>query len=238
MKQKYNWFESAKKHGFDLDKVPEYLFTPNRWKKPRYKGKICVDLFAGIGGASLGFKQAGIHTPIAVDFEKWAMLTYMANLGKNPRQPVCYIHKDIRQVTGAEIVTKLEEMGYEPFIDIIWGSPPCQDFSSANTVYKNKLPPILQTGRRYCMLEFIRLVQELRPQCFVMENVPGLVQGKMRPLFDEFLSRLKWAGYQVTWKILNAADYGVPQNRHRVITIGMDAFNIVEHDPITPVLLA
>lgn len=239
MKQKtatrtrYNWVEEANKAGFKVYEVPQYLYTPGDWKtEKRNVGPICICLFAGAGGASLGMKQAGFHTAVAIDFEKWCMLTYMRNLGKDPNKPTCFIHKDIRQVTGPEILDILEKMGYEPFVDCIWTSPPCQDFSTAN-MNRNKMACSLDAGSRYCMLESVRIIQELRPRTFIMENVKGLIQGILRPLFDEFLSKLKLAGYHVQWQVVDAADYGVPQHRERVIAVGVEEYDYVfEQDSI------
>lgn len=213
------WVKVARIYGFDVDQIPEYMYTPTT-KKPK-PGPICVCLFAGAGGASLGMEQAGFHPAIAVDFEKWCMLTYMTNLGTDKNKPVCFIKKDVRKITGKEILDCLEKMGYERRVDTIWTSPPCQDFSTANS----KIPQMacsLDEGSRYCMMESVRLILELRPETFIMENVKGLVSGKLKVLFDAFLERLRKGGYHVDWNVLDAADYGVPQHRERVIAIGQD----------------
>ncbi len=220
MTKRINWLEQANELGFKVDKIPELLFTPNL-KKPKKKDDVCIDIFAGCGGASLGLTQAGIHPALAIDNEKWAMLTYMANLGRKPSKPVCFMHQDIKKINGKQIIKLLSKMGYEPKVTYIWGSPPCQDFSTANMKNRKSRPVTFDQGTRYCILEFVRLIRELKPLCFFMENVPGLVQGKLKILFDVFLAKLKRIGYQVTWDILNAADFGVPQNRKRVIAIGI-----------------
>lgn len=224
------WLKAANKVGFKLDIMPEYLITPRRYKKPRYSGPIAVDLFAGVGGFSLGFHMAGFHVPLCIDFDQWAMLTYMANLGKSRAKPVTYICKDIRETTGLDIVNALDEMGYLPIVDCVIGSPPCQDFSTVNTKAW-KTAGDCSIGSRYCLFEYARIVKELRPRVFVMENVPGLVAKRMKPIFDSFLLELRSAGYSVNWKILNAADYGVPQNRHRVFAIGTILGDVFEYDP-------
>lgn len=213
------WVKVAQIYGFEVDHIPEYMYTPTT-KKPRER-PICVCLFAGCGSASLGMEQAGIHPAIAVDIEKYCMLTYMTNLGTDKNKPVCFIKKDVRTITGKEILDCLEKMGYERRVDVIWTSPPCQDFSSANS----KIPQMacsLNEGSRYCMMESVRLILELRPEKFIMENVTGLVRGKLKVLFDGFLESLRKGGYLVNWQILDAASYGVPQHRDRVIAIGQD----------------
>lgn len=219
MKRK-TFADYAKQAGFDWEEPPEIFFTPNR-KQPKHKGPICIDLFAGCGGASLGMSRAGIHPAIAVDFDKWCMLTYMHNLGKKKSKPVCFIRKDIKQIKGKQLIKILEEMGYDTSTLIVWGSPPCQDFSPANMKNTKDRPITWDEGSRYCMLEFVRLIKEIKPLCFMMENVKGLVNRRLKVLFDEFLKRLKRAGYNINWKVLDAADFGVPQHRERVIAIGI-----------------
>lgn len=229
-KQTKQWLDTAREHGWDFDKIPEIMITPNA-KKPKVTGPISVDLFAGIGGVALGFQQAGIHTPVSVDIDEWSMLTYMVNLGKNPNKPVAYIRKDIRNVKGTEIIEMMLQLGYEPFIDILHTSPPCTDFSTANS--KRVSMGCGWVGSRYCVLESVRLIRELRPKYFTLENVPGMIRYPLRPLFDQFLFEMRQAGYNCTWKILNAADFGVPQNRPRVFVIGFDDMQYFKTDPWT-----
>lgn len=99
-------------------------------------------------------------------------------------------------------------------LDILDGSPPCQGFSLAG---KRQV----QDPRNRLFEEYVRFLNTFQPRAFVMENVPGLVTGKMRTIFQEMVQVLKDSGYKVQARVLNAAHYGVPQNRRRVIVLGL-----------------
>lgn len=221
--------QDCKKYGLEM--VGDVLITKNPKADMRKTKLVGVDFCAGAGGASLGVdKVKGMHVAVAADFDKWCQLTYMINLGKDKSQPTAYIRRDVRQVKGPEILELLEKMGYPPFVDFMWLSPPCKAFSSLNSQNRDKRNWLDAPGNEP-MVEAIRLVKELRPRIWAFENVPGLVRGGMRRVWDEWLLRMKEAGYSVTWKLVNAADYGVPQSRIRVIAIGMDTHTRIEYDP-------
>lgn len=226
-----NSFEkTAAQAGFSFTEAPEIFTTPNFNINHNCELPIVVDLFAGCGGASLGMHNAGFHPAIAVEWNQWNLLTYMRNLGLNKNKPVTFIRKDITTVTGIEISKYLVKMKYKKRPDMIWGSPPCQDWSSANVNAKN-LDFSLFAGRRYCMLEYVRLVKELKPKLIGMENVKGLVNKTFKPLFDEFCFRLRNIGYEISWQVLNSSDYGVPQNRERIILLGQDVTQLKKTEP-------
>ena len=166
-----------------------------------------VSTFAGCGGSSLGYRMADGHVLLAAEWESNACDTYRLN---HPNTMI--LERDVATITGAEIL-KLTglEVGE---LDILDGSPPCQGFS---TMGKRQI----QDPRNQLFREYVRLLQELRPRVFVMENVSGLVKGKMKPVFVEILRSLRACGYRVKARLMNAQYYGVPQRRVRVIFIGV-----------------
>ncbi|MBM3956958.1 MAG: DNA cytosine methyltransferase [Gemmatimonadetes bacterium] len=165
-----------------------------------------VSLFAGCGGSSLGYKLAGGRCLLAVEFDANAAETYRLNF---PGVPV--IERDIATVTAEEV---LRLAGLAPGeLDVLDGSPPCQGFSTAG---KRRFGD----PRNSLFREYVRLLEALRPRAFVMENVSGLVKGKMRLVFREIMVALKATGYRVRCKLLNAMWFGVPQSRQRLIWIG------------------
>jgi len=166
-----------------------------------------ISTFAGCGGSSLGYKWAGFKELLAIEWEENAVETFKLNF---PDVPVW--KRDIRKVTGKEI---LEFTGLKKGeLDVFDGSPPCQGFSTAG---KRKV----NDDRNDLSYEFIRLINELQPKVFVMENVSGMVKGKMKGSFKEIMKALKATGYNVKCKLMNAMYYEVPQSRQRLIWIGV-----------------
>lgn len=166
-----------------------------------------VSLFAGCGGSSLGYHMAGGRCLCAVEFDANAAATYRLNF---PEAPV--IERDIREVTAEEVMAIA---GLVPGqLDVLDGSPPCQGFSTAGK---------RQFGdpRNSLFRDYIRLLEALQPRAFVMENVSGLVKGKMKLAFRTIMESLKATGYRVRCQLLNAMWFGVPQSRQRLIWIGV-----------------
>ena len=180
-----------------------------------------VSLFAGCGGSSLGYSLAGFRELLAVECDANAVATYQLNF---PDTKV--YHGDIAQLTGAEC---LRLAGLRPGeLDVLDGSPPCQGFSLSGR-------RLMQDARNYLYLEYVRLLEALQPRAFIMENVGGLVTGKMKLVFAEMLRALRGAGYQVSVRLLNSAYFGVPQARRRLIFAGMrgDLGTAPSHPPAT-----
>lgn len=166
-----------------------------------------ISLFAGCGGSSLGYSMAGYRELLAVEWDKHAADTFRLNF---PDIPVW--QGDIADLSVEEI---LRITGLEPGqLDVLDGSPPCQGFSTAG---RRKM----DDGRNQLFKEYVRILRGLRPRAFVMENVSGLVKGKMKLIFAEMMRDLKGSGYEVSAKVLNAMYFGVPQSRERLIVIGM-----------------
>jgi DNA (cytosine-5)-methyltransferase 1 len=158
-----------------------------------------ISLFSGAGGLDLGLEAADISTAMFVEADKDCRETLALNHPDVPVWPDVFSLKaaDVRALVGS--------------IDVIAGGPPCQSFSNAG----------LRDGAGQLFLaEYVRLVRELSPEFFVLENVTGLLTSKLRPVFDSLVWELRLRGYKVNhWK-LNALDYGSPQKRVRVIVIG------------------
>jgi DNA (cytosine-5)-methyltransferase 1 len=175
---------------------------------PREPGApTVVSLFAGCGGSSLGYSMAGYRELLAVEWDANAVETFKLNF---PGVPVW--HGDIHKLS---VDGCLEAAGLEPGeLDVLDGSPPCQGFSTAG---KRKMGD--ERNRLY--LEYVRLLRGLRPKVLVMENVSGLVKGKMKLVFAEITRELKASGYRVSCRLMNAMYFGVPQSRQRLIWIGV-----------------
>lgn len=165
---------------------------------------VAVDLFSGGGGLTLGLKKAGFVVSAAVEYDKHASATYAAN---HP-ETVLYT-KDIREIKGDELLAT-SPTGR---IDLIAACPPCQSFSSLTSKYKKK------DDRDELINEFARLVRELRPPTLMMENVPGLAK-KGAHLFDPVIAEFESLGYHIDFKVVDVADYGIPQRRRRLVVLG------------------
>ena len=172
-----------------------------------------LDLFAGAGGFSLGMQEAGIDVVAAVELDSKIAATYEYN-----HPDTVMINKDIREVdVKREIEPLFEKDGRE--VDLIFGGPPCQGFSMAG--YRNrKKKPFLEDERNMLYVEYIRVVENLQPKVFIIENVPGIINFEDGRVSDEIRERFSELGYEVFAKILSAENYGVPQKRKRAFFIG------------------
>jgi DNA (cytosine-5)-methyltransferase 1 len=169
---------------------------------------LAVDLFCGAGGMSLGFERAGFFVAAAVDASKVNTGVHETNFPN-----AATICENVAQLTGATLRRKAR-LGRRK-IAVVFGGPPCQGFSIGG---KRKA----SDPRNRMVLEFARLVVELRPQYFVMENVAGLLRPQHAGILDRFRHRLRKGGYSIVDPILrlNAADFGVPQRRKRAFVLG------------------
>ena len=158
-----------------------------------------VSLFSGAGGLDLGFKEAGFNLVWANDFDADAVATYRKNIGSE-----CVLG-DISQIASDEI----------PDCDVMIGGFPCQGFSVANTKRD------VLDSRNKLYLEYIRILRDKKPMMFVAENVKGILTLDKGAVIRAIINDFSDAGYKVTYKLLNAADYGVPQMRQRVIIVGV-----------------
>ena len=158
-----------------------------------------VSLFSGAGGLDLGFKMAGHDVVWANDLYEDAVHTYQKNIGDH------IILEDVRNISTDEI----------PDCDIVIGGFPCQGFSVANT--KRHIADERTEGYK----QLIRVIEDKQPKFFLAENVKGLTNLGKGEVFKMILSDFEHLGYRVRYRILNAADYGVPQTRMRVIIVGV-----------------
>ena len=167
-----------------------------------------IDLFAGAGGLSQGFRDAGFDIISAVEINKNLSQTYKENFPKTK-----IFEKDIIKVKSKSLLVK------HLSVDVVIGGPPCQGFSMSGKRIRNN-GIFLNDKRNVLFKEFVRIIKELKPKIFIMENVPGILnifEGKTK---NQILSIFKSIGYETTVKVLLAADYGVPQIRKRAFFIG------------------
>lgn len=165
-----------------------------------------LDLFCGCGGLSYGFESAGYDVLLGIDNDSKALETF--ELNHCNAKSIC---GDITKVTYEKDIKPLLD-GKK--IDVIIGGPPCQGMSLSG-------PRRFDDPRNKLYMSYIRLVKEISPKAFVIENVPGLVglfDGRIK---DSIIKQFHDMGYDIQYKIMCAADYGVPQNRKRVIFVGM-----------------
>lgn len=171
------------------------------------KPLLAVDLFAGAGGLTLGLKQAGFFVVGAVEIDPVARETYKMN-----HPEIEHLWEDIKSVTGQGVLEKLGLVKGE--LDLLAGCPPCQGFSMMRT---RNLKTAVKDSRNDLIFDYLRLVRDLEPRAVMLENVPGLLKDKR---MRHVLSALKKWGYYAepdAAKILDAADFGVPQRRKRLI---------------------
>ncbi|WP_156061416.1 DNA cytosine methyltransferase [Bacillus altitudinis] len=182
-----------------------------------------VDLFSGAGGMAEGFLQAGFHITFATDFSKEAAETYK-NRHKQLGYNTNYYFGDIRDLTNCE--NKIKKFIGEDKIDVVVGGPPCQGFSLSGKRLEDDI-------RNTLFIEYLKMVKLLKPKYFVMENVGGLLSYKFKSIKgidheiyenvhpqEVILKESLKIGYSVKWKLLNAKNFGVPQNRPRIIFLG------------------
>jgi len=168
------------------------------------KNKI-IDLFCGCGGLSKGFEMAGFEVKVAIDMWEDAVKTY--NHNHINKVAIC---EDIHNCDD-NYLNKLVEDG--DIVGII-GGPPCQGYSTVGT-------RDVKDPRNHLYIEYCRIVEKVSPDFFVVENVKGMTTLSGGAFKDDIINRFQKLGYQVNYKVLNAADYGVPQNRQRVFFVGM-----------------
>lgn len=158
-----------------------------------------VSLFAGAGGLDIGFHKAGFKTLWANDFDKVIVPSY-----KNHFPDVLFDDRSITQIPNCDV----------PKTEGIIGGPPCQSWSEAGAKRGVKDP------RGQLFFEYIRILEHVQPKFFVAENVSGILHSRNKKAFHHIVTMFENAGYDVSWKQLNASDYDVPQDRKRVFVVG------------------
>lgn len=168
-----------------------------------------VELFAGAGGLMLGLEQAGFRTIAANEIHPHPCMTLRRNFQDTP-----VIQAPIQSLSGSDFLAAAGlDPRKKPEIDLIAGGPPCQGFSTAGLKDPND-------PRNTLIGDFIRIVADLRPRFFLMENVTGLVTRRGGAFFNNVQTELDELGYKFDFSILYAPDYGVPQMRKRLIVLG------------------
>ncbi|MBY0023775.1 DNA (cytosine-5)-methyltransferase 1 [Paenibacillus jamilae] len=163
-------------------------------------GLTVAELFCGGGLMAVGLKSAGYTLTFANDFDKRAVQAYAHNIGD---------HVVYGDITSDDIQAQI------PDADIIAGGPPCQDYSVAGSGAGE------EGERGKLVWTYLGVIARKQPKAFVFENVKGLVSKKHRPTFDALLAYFESINYSVSWRVINAWDYGVAQKRERVIAVGI-----------------
>ena len=176
-----------------------------------------IDLFSGAGGLSYGFEMAGFNVMLGIDNEESVLDTFKEN-HKNSEILNC----DITKVTYKNDILPL--IG-ERKIDVVVGGPPCQGMSLSG-------PRKFEDPRNSLYLSYIRLVKEIQPKAFVIENVIGIVSLYKGKIKDHIIKEFSEMGYKVQYKTMVASDYGVPQKRKRVIFVGTRNEGFEYPDPV------
>lgn len=166
-----------------------------------------IDLFSGAGGLSLGFERQGFKNLFAIESNKMASATYNYNFPNNK-----LITKDITTIDDSSIKNYVQNQK----VDLVIGGPPCQGFSIAGNIGRK----FVDDKRNYLFKEFVRVIHDLNPKMFVMENVARLATHNKGNTIKEICTAFENEGYDVHYKVLNAVNYGVPQNRRRIFIVG------------------
>lgn len=200
--------------------------------------KNTISLFTGAGGFDIGFCQAGFQVKVMVEWNKdacktlranwyWEELKKRTNLNGEPLWKTkeemkkaipwycdpepAILERDIREASTEEIM-KAGNLKFGE-VAVIYGGPPCQGYSVAGK-------RVIEDPRNVLFKEYVRIVRESQPKVFVLENVPGMATMAKGRVIQQICEEFANVGFQVSWKILNAADYGVPQIRKRLIMTG------------------
>jgi DNA (cytosine-5)-methyltransferase 1 len=196
-------------------------------KKRPVVAKNAISLFSGAGGDSLGIKQAGYNVVAFSEFKKPAIATHLKEF------PSCTLLKCPE--TDVTDITKIPDEVFQDYmgrVDLVMGTPPCQGFSQAGK--KKSDDP-----RNELFHEFVRVTNSVKPKYIIGENVPGLLSrkgkdpntGKLRPVIDIIRDIFAAIGYNITYKVLKATDFGVPQERKRLLIVGTPADHGFPHMP-------
>jgi DNA (cytosine-5)-methyltransferase 1 len=170
---------------------------------------LCIDLFCGGGGLSLGLKMSGFNVCLGIESDPAHYLVYTKN---NPDTPVLLKNiQEIRKITPILSLLKIKVKD----IDLIAGGPPCQGFSIANKKTRNR-----DNNKNDLVYDFLRFVEEVKPKAFILENVIGLTSLDDGKLFNDLLEKFEKIDYSVNHFTLDSAQYGVPQHRKRIFISG------------------
>lgn len=170
-----------------------------------------IDLFAGCGGLSIGFEKAGFEIVKAIEYDRMIAETYKKN------------HDNVSMIIDDIMNIDISKEFYKGDADVIIGGPPCQGFSMAGARIRKGF---IDDPRNYLFKYYYKIVKQVRPKIFIMENVKGLTTMNKGAVFQEILNifydkdELEGDFYHVEVKVVNALEFGIPQNRERIILIG------------------
>ncbi len=182
-------------------------------KHKELKRPTCISLFSGCGGLDLGIEAAGFRVAVASDADEICAATYGKNFAGVP-----FVIGKIGSVPTVEL---LEAAGLrDGEVDLLVGGPPCPAFSKSRFYRTDKPRALDDPVAAETIGGYLRVLRDVRPKAFLLENVRGLAYGVHRQALDYILATASALGYKVTWQIINAADYGVPQIRERCFVIG------------------
>ena len=170
------------------------------WSKMTRPKITAVDIFCGVAGLSLGLRSSGIKVAAGIDLDPACRFPFEENIGAT------FMEADIAAVSGNDV----EQLFGGAELRLLAGCAPCQPFSGYTTRQR------AIDKRWQLLLEFLRIVEAVRPELVTMENVPRLAH---LPLWEGFVNQLKEIGYYVAWDVVDAAKYGVPQSRNRLVLL-------------------
>lgn len=198
---------------------------------PSLRPPIAVSLFSGAGGMDLGIRAAGFQVAVQVERDHWCCESLRAE-NQRTDEPTITIEQDI---TTVEPQSLLDQMGVQPGdVDLLFGGPPCQTFSAMGKRAS------LADDRGLLLFQMVRFAEVLQPRAVLIENVKGLLnapdaKGRRGGVVAKLRAELEKLGYTVAYKVLHAADYGVPQARDRLFIVATEeafSFPAPTHGPI------
>lgn len=173
----------------------------------------CISLFSGCGGLDLGVEAAGFRVMVATDADATCSLTYKDNFPKVP-----FILGRIGEISSSEL---LEASGLKKGeVDLLVGGPPCPAFSKSRFYRTSKPRALDDPVAAETVGGYLRILKEVKPKAFLLENVKGLAYGVHREALDLIVETAQNLGYNTEWTVVNAADYGTPQIRERCFVVG------------------
>lgn len=187
---------------------------------------VAISLFSGAGGLDLGVERAGYSIIRSVEYDPMAVATLNWNRDEFfPDLP----EVEPQDITVLDARAMLRDIGAGPGdIDLLVGGPPCVAFSKSGFHLEYKREG--RDPRAGLLNDYLRFLEVLKPQTFIMENVFGLAyRNQSAPVFDALVARVRSLGYSVSYEVLNASDYGVPQNRQRLFVIGVRSAQVLRH---------
>lgn len=166
-----------------------------------------VSLFSGCGGLDLGFKKAGFHAVLATDVWNTACKSLELN--------------DVADTILCEDIRKIDFTQYKGKVDVVIGGPPCPPYSQTRHYLTEKVGGFQDEKAGFAVPEYFRAIEEISPKAFVFENVDGFTFKTYKEPMEFVKERAKTLGYNITYRVVNAANYGVPQTRKRFICVGL-----------------